>query len=66
MNKTKLTQDGFLWLLIDRKQAELLYEVMEVYCLFPDDSESLVEELSDLDKSANYGIEVGWIKEISL
>ncbi|CAK7042389.1 MAG: hypothetical protein PEPC_01806 [Peptostreptococcus russellii] len=59
----RVTEDNFIWILINRVQAELLYknEVMEVYCLFLDDSESLIEELSDLNKSDVYGIEVGYI-----
>ena len=30
--ETKITKDGFIWLLIDYEQANVLWNIMDVYC----------------------------------
>lgn len=62
----KLTRDGFLWLLISQEQAKVFLKnnIMMIYYLSSDDSESLIEDVLDLDKSEIYGIEIGYINEI--
>lgn len=65
--KTKITKDGFVWLLLKYSDAKqiFLYTNINVYCLFEDDSESLIESTSDFNKCNTYGIEVGFLKDLN-
>lgn len=58
-------EDGFVWLILSREQAEILWDKMEVYCLYDDDSEGLIEYPEDLEHSDIYGIEVGFLKDLN-
>ncbi|MGL5690438.1 MAG: hypothetical protein ACRDD8_06405 [Bacteroidales bacterium] len=64
----KMCKDGFVWKIITHEQAIDLFincKSMQVFCLYDDDSESLVETKDDLDKHISghgkFGIEVGFI-----
>lgn len=65
--KTKVTKDGFVWLLFKREEAEYIFalDIADIYCLFDDDSESIIECPRDFDKSDTYGIEVGFLKDLN-
>lgn len=56
----KVTKDGFAWLLITDK-AKKVYSsgLFDVYILHDDDSETLVEDMSMLDKALSIGEEIG-------
>ena len=64
--KTKVTKNGFVWLVISKKQAKLIYlnGILDVYCMF-DNSESLVTCFRDFSKCSNYGIPVGFLKDLN-
>ena len=69
--KTKVCADGFVWLLVPEKRAPELFnaEVFTLYRLYPDDSESAIETIEDLEKAIEQGdqigIEVGFISTIA-
>lgn len=52
MNKVKITQDGFVWRLLDHEDAKLMFCMghEEVYVLYNDESESLVESEIDIER----------------
>lgn len=56
----KVTEDGFIWKIISPILAEQLYEILPVYRLYEDGSESLVEYSTDITSEEIYGIEVGY------
>lgn len=64
----KVTDDGFVWKLIDKEKAKkiLMLSLFELYVLYNDGSESLIENFGDLDDAFDngdkVGIEVGRIK----
>ena len=53
----KVTADGFVWKLIDKKKAKqiLMLELFELYALYNDGSESLILNLADLDDAFDNG-----------
>lgn len=56
----KINKDGFAWLLItDRAKKVYSSGLFDVYILHDDDSESLVEDMSMLDKALSIGEEIG-------
>jgi hypothetical protein len=61
----KITRDGFVWLTLEEDQAKKIYkhEIEDVYVLYDDDSEGLVErveQISEAFENGNHvGIEVG-------
>ncbi len=57
----KVTDDGFVWKLIDRNKAEkiLMLELFELYALYNDGSESLILNFADLDDAFDNGDKVG-------
>ena len=57
----RITKDGFIWKLVTYEQACRLIQsnVLEVYMLRDDDSEFLIEEISQLNSAVKYGYEVG-------
>lgn len=63
----KITQDGFVWKAISAKAAELLFSAgeEEIYILYDDDSEGLVETDEQLkeatERGCRFGVEVGWL-----
>ena len=64
--RTKILKDGFIWLEMGRDEAESLFRLdVEIYKLYDDGSESLVETMMDIIKhDGAFGIEVGYIQEL--
>lgn len=64
----KITKDGFVWLTIDSKKAIEIWknEIFELFILYNDDSEGLIESEAQLANAIScemkIGIEVGKIK----
>lgn len=66
MNKKtiKVNKDGFVWRIVTPKEARFIWEhqLMELYLLYDDDSEGLIESLDALEQALQdgfVGIEVG-------
>lgn len=63
----KITEDSFVWKTISAKAAELLFNAgeEEIYILYDDDSEGLVETPEQLkeavERGCQFGVEVGRI-----
>ena len=61
----KTTQDGFVWKLITAEEARKIWDVelFEIYKLYDDDSEGLIESeerlLEEITGGAKLAIEVG-------
>ena len=67
MLKLKITkEDRFVWKVIDANYAIKLYNlnVEPIYRLYEDDSESLVENVSEISEDGVYGIEIGFLEDI--
>jgi len=62
--KTKVTEDGFLWLIVSPEIAlKLMKNGTQVYYLYADDSEALIEDVeytSDFERE-DLGVEIGFI-----
>jgi hypothetical protein len=65
----KVTQDNFVWKLVTEEQAEIIFslEIFDLYAIYYDDSESLIENYDEIRstfaKGIKVGIEVGFIKK---
>lgn len=57
----KVTADGFIWKLITPMEAETLYDITDVYRLYEDDSESLIEWATEITSEGVYALEVGFV-----
>lgn len=57
----KVMKDGFVYKLVTTEKAkQILYQnLFELYSIYDDDSESLIETLSDLDRAIEQGNEIG-------
>ena len=67
MLNLKITKDdGFVWKVISADCARKIYSlnVEPIYRLYEDDSESLVENVSEITEDGVYGIEIGFLKDI--
>ena len=67
MLNLKITKDDeFIWKVINADYARKIYNlnVEPVYRLYEDDSESLVEDVSEISEDGVYGIEIGFLKDI--
>ena len=67
MLKLKITkEDRFVWKVIDADCARKIYSlnVEPIYRLYEDDSESLIEDVSEITEDGVYGIEIGFLKDI--
>jgi hypothetical protein len=63
----KITKDDrYVWKIIDPMEAEVLFDIFPIYRLYEDDSESLVEFISDITSDGVYGIGVGFLPEETL
>lgn len=68
--KTKVTKDGFVWLIVDKDTATAIYKTgtQELYSLYDDDAEGLIESDEDFERalrsSCPFGVEVGYIKDL--
>jgi hypothetical protein len=63
----KITKDNFVWLIVTDNAVEIWdKKVFDLYILYDDDSESLVENYKELvlaiDNGLQIGIEVGHIE----
>jgi hypothetical protein len=59
--ETKVTKDGFVWLVVTKELAKKIYHDIELFMLHDDDSESKVETIKDLDNNNPIGIPVHFI-----
>lgn len=65
----KVTNEGFVWLTLEEDQAKKIYkhEIEDIYVLYDDDSEGLVErveQISEAFENGNHvGIEVGLLPD---
>lgn len=67
MLNLKITKDdGFVWKVINADYARKMYNlnIEPIYRLYEDDSESLVENVSEITEDGVYGIEIGFLKDI--
>ena len=64
--KTKVTKDGFVWLVISKEAAYQLFSSdIELFRLYDDDSEGACENANDIRfHNGEFGIEVGFIKDL--
>ena len=66
----KVTKDNFVWLIVTDNAEEIWdKKVFDLYILYDDDSESLVENYKELvlaiDNGQEIGIEVGHLKLVA-
>ena len=65
----KITKDGFIWKLIDFNEAKVIVSsgALEVFALWENDVETLIENYEDIinfaEAGAEFGIEVGTITD---
>ena len=67
MLNLKITKDDeFVWKVINADYARKMYSlnIEPIYRLYEDDSESLVENVSEITEDGVYGIEIGFLKDI--
>lgn len=67
MLNLKITKDDeFVWKVINADCARKIYSlnVEPIYRLHEDDSESLIEDVSEITEDGVYGIEIGFLKDI--
>lgn len=62
----KVTKDNFVWKIVTHKAKDILASgIFELYVLYDDDTEGLIEDLEDLElalkEDRDIGIEVGQI-----
>lgn len=68
--KTKVTKDGFVWLIVDKFTAQAIWNNgnEDLYILYNDDSEGLIEDVEKLhqaiDDNLQIGLEVGFVKDL--
>ncbi len=64
----KITKDNFVWALLTPEEAKELQFTHEIFKLFSDDNEAIIEsdqDLSDaIDLNIQLGLEVGSMKEL--
>ena len=58
--------DEFVWKVINADYARKMYDlkIEPIYRLYEGDSESLVEDVSEITEDGIYGIEIGFLKDI--
>ena len=67
MLNLKITKDDeFVWKVITADYTRKMYDlnIEPIYRLYEDDSESLVEDISEITEDGMYGIEIGFLKDI--
>jgi hypothetical protein len=56
----KINKDGFVWKIVTDKAKEIFSSgLFELYILHSDDSETLIENVADLDDALSNGLEIG-------
>lgn len=65
--KTKVNKDGFVWLIVNKRQAKLIFinDIANVYRLFDDGSVSIVNFLEDFCIDGTYGIPIENLRELT-
>jgi hypothetical protein len=57
---TKTMKDGFVYLLVTGKAKEIYTsEIFELFALYDDDSESLIESHEQLNEALEQGLDIG-------
>ena len=67
MLNLKITKDDeFVWKVITADYTRKMYDlnIEPIYRLYEDDSESLVEDISEITEDGMYGIEIGFLKDV--
>jgi len=60
MDNIKITKDGFVWLIVTDVAEKMYYSnSMQVYCLYEDGTESLIQSHRDLDAALSSGNDIG-------
>jgi hypothetical protein len=65
----KITQDDFVWKILTKNQAKFIFisGIFDLYLLFDDESDTLVESIEEIDTAAKNGlqlaIEVGFYEK---
>ena len=57
--KTKTTKDGFLFAIIPHEEAKENFDNLQIFKLFPDDVESLINNYRELYDAIDLGIVLG-------
>lgn len=67
MKRVKITEDGFVWHVLTEAEAKQALSNVEVFALHDDDSESLIENETEIEthirRGGYVGIEVGFIDD---
>ncbi|GAE14616.1 hypothetical protein ACTMKN_11005 [Bacteroides pyogenes] len=67
MKRVKITEDGFVWHVLTEAEAKQALGKVEVFALYDDDSESLIENEKDIEthirRGGYVGIEVGFMDD---
>lgn len=67
MKRVKITSDNFVWHVLTEAEAKQALCKVEVFALYDDDSESLIESEAEIEthirRGGYVGIEVGFIDD---
>lgn len=67
MKRVKITADNFVWHVLTESEAKQALGKVDVYALYDDDSESLIESETEIEthirRGGYVGIEVGFIDD---
>lgn len=67
MKRVKITDDGFVWHVLTEAEAKQALGKVEVFALYDDDSEALVESECEIEshirRGGYVGIEVGFLDD---
>lgn len=67
MKRVKITSDNFVWHVLTEAEAKQALSKVEVFALYDDDSESLIESEAEIEthirRGGYVGIEVGFIDD---
>jgi hypothetical protein len=56
----KITKDNYIWKIVTHKAKDILASgIFELYVLYDDDSEGLIEDLEDLNLALKEGRDIG-------
>ncbi len=56
----KITKDNFVWKLVNNQAKELFSTgIFEIFALYGDDSESLIETSTQLNEALEQGLDIG-------
>jgi len=59
-NRLHVNNDGFCWLIVTDKADEVFdTELCDLYKLYPDDTEALIETKDELLEAINQGFKIG-------